>query len=211
MAGPEKQLQSRTFTTGWAVAAGNYSVRTEHYSSMALDYFILLNHPKYLRSIQAAYDLVPGSNGGTYLYKKPTSARARAAVDVLVNGLPVWTSESTYMFPEGTASYAWDKIETTWGNTVTANGQTRLYLGKLNAGASITITFIVRTDVHAVADQCGTANWGYYSPDEKRCFDLTQTVQLTSSESGGPVSFSVYAKQLNTYALMPINLQGQLY
>ena len=130
-------------------------------------------------------------------------------MDVLVDGLPVWSSESTYMYPEGTANYPWDKVETTWGNTVTANGQTRLYLGKLYTGQAITITFIVRTDAHAAADKCGSAYWGGGSPPEKRCFDLSQTVQLTSPGTGsGPVSFSVYAKPLNT--LPPLQWSGQL-
>jgi hypothetical protein len=200
-----KRVASHTFSSGWAKSAVNYSVRVAHYSATALDYFVLLKHPKYLRGIQFAYTLQPNSSGGVYLYKSPTSARARAAVDVLVDGLPVWSSESTYMYrPDGTINQSTDKRETTWGNTVTANGETKLYLGKLSAGKSITITFVVRTDAHADADECGTEYGGWNTPNKKRCFDLTQTVELTSNTTG-PVSFSVYGKDLNTTP-MPVTI-----
>jgi hypothetical protein len=120
-------------------------------------------------------------------------------VDVLVDGLPVWSTESTYMYPENSAHYAWDKRMTSWGNALVANGQTKLYLGKLQAGKGITITFVVRTDTYVDAAICGTATGGSNSPDQKRCFDLTQTVELPNPASG-PVGISVYAKNLNTTA-----------
>ena len=78
---------------GWARSAVNYSVRVEHSSSTPLDYFVLLQHPKFLLGVQAAYTLQPNGFGGDYLYKSPDAARARAAVDVLVDGRPVWSSE----------------------------------------------------------------------------------------------------------------------
>ena len=134
----------------------------------------------------------------------PNAARARAAVDVLVDGLPVWSSESTYMYPEGTASYAWDKRLTSWGNTLVDNGETKLYLGKLYPGQSITITFVVRTDTFVNADSCGTAyGIGFNVPDQKTCFDLSQTVDLPFDGSGPP-GISVYAKSLNTSPFLAI-------
>ncbi|MCX6626234.1 MAG: hypothetical protein NTW28_01205, partial [Candidatus Solibacter sp.] len=152
-------------------------------------------------SVSPAYTLQPGGpggGGGTYLYKSPVAARARAAVDVLVDGLPVWSSESTYMYPEALANYPWDRRMTSWGNTPVDNGQTKLYLGKLVAGKAITISFIVRTDTWVNADACGTAyGMGFNTPDEKRCFDLIATADLPSPALG-PVGISVYGKNLNT-------------
>ena len=61
----------------------------------------------------------------------------------------------------------------------------------------MTITFIVRTDAHANAPQCGTQSGSWNSPDMKRCFDLAQTVSMNGFETG-TVSFLVYAKRLNS-------------
>lgn len=210
MGSTPKRVQSRNFSTGWARSAVNYSVRVEHTSATPLDYFVVLQHPKFLLGVQAAYTLQPGGpggGGGTYLYKSPDAARARAAVDVLVDGLPVWSSESTYMYPDGDASYPWDKRLTSWGNTPVDNGQTKLYLGKLQAGKAITITFVVRADTYVDADNCGTSYGGWNSPDEKRCFDLTQTVELPTLPTG-PVGISVYGKDLNT---TPFLLSSPIY
>jgi hypothetical protein len=207
MAASTKRVQTRNFSSGWARSAINYSVRVDHSSSTPLDYFVEVDHPKFQLGVSAAYTLQPGGNGGTYLYMFPNAARARAAVDILVDGLPVWSSESTYAFPEGTANYAWDKLLTSWGNTLVDNGTTKLYLGKLYAGKSITITFVLRTDTFVDADACGTAyGTGFNTPDQKRCFDLTQTADLPANSSG-PQGISVYAKNLNTtiFPGVPIN------
>jgi hypothetical protein len=205
MAATPTVVSSRNFTTGWARSVMNYSVHVEHNSSTPLDYFVLLDNPKYLLGVSPGYTLQPGGpggGGGTYLYKSPNAARARAAVDVLVDGLPVWSSESNYMYPEGTADYPWDKLLSTWGNTVTENGQTKLYLGKMSAGKAITVTFVVRSDTFVDGDGCGTAYGGWNTPDEKRCFDLTQTVQLPHVSNSSPVGISLYAKNLNTTPIL---------
>ena len=192
-------VQSRTFATGSAESAANYSIRVSHGSAQPLDYFIYLYHPKILTGVQAAYTLQPGGPGGpggTYLYKHPSSAGSRAAVDVLVDGLPVWSTESAYMYPEGTADYPWDKLFTKWGNPVVDNGTTKLYIGRIPAGKVVSVSLIVRTDVKADASQCGTENGGYNSADTQRCFDLTQTVQL---QPGAQIpAVYVFGKYLNT-------------
>jgi hypothetical protein len=208
MWGAEKFVKSATFSTGWATAAVNYSARVEHSSSTPLDYFILLHHPTLTRGVAAGSSLQPGGpggSGGTILTKWPDSARSRTAIDVLVNGLPVWSSESTYLYPEGNAQNPTDRRETSWGNPVTTGEQTKLYLGKLSAGSSLNITFIVRTDAHATAPDCGTwysANYDYTYNHEWRCFQVNESVQLNGTTSGNPVSFRVYAKQLNTSPLI---------
>ena len=99
------------------------------------------------------------------------------------------------MYPEG--NYASEKRVTLWGNTPVESGTTKLYLGKLQAGKAFTITFVVLTDTRVDANTCGTAYGGWNTPDEKSCFDLTQTVEFPNP-STGPVGISVYAKSLNT-------------
>lgn len=208
MAASPKRVQSRNFSTGSASSAVNYSVRIDHYSSTPLDYFVVLEHPKSTLGISPAYTLQPNGSGGTYLPINPHGARARAAVDVMVDGLPVWSSESTYMWEELADFDAGDKRLTSWGNTLVENGETRLYLGKLQAGKSITISFIVRSDTWVDADTCGTAYaTGFNTPDVRHCFDLTQTVDLPSLSSG-PAGIWVYAKNLNTTPVVigtPVN------
>jgi hypothetical protein len=205
-----KIVQSRTYSTGSAQSAVNYSIKVSHGSAQPLDYFIYLYHPKILTGVQAAYTLQPGGpggSGGTYLYKFPTTASSRGAVDVLVDGLPVWSNESMYMYPDGTAEWAWDKLFTKWGNPLVDNGTTKLYIGRIAANTIVNVSLIVRTDVKAVASQCGTEYGGWNYADTQHCFDLTQSVQLPA---GAQIpAIYVFGKYLNTTPIYTLPLLVQ--
>jgi hypothetical protein len=206
-----KVVQSRTFSTGSAQTALNYTIKVSHGSSQPLDYFIHVYHPKILTGVAAAYTLQPGGpggSGGTYLYKFPTTASSRASMDVLVDGLPVWSTESTYMYPDGTAGWAWDKLFTKWGTTPVDNGSTKLYIGRLAANTIVRVTLIVHADVKADASQCGTEYGGWNTADTIHCFDLTQTVQLAAGAQIPAVY--VYGKYLNTTPILTLPLRLQI-
>ena len=141
-----RSTSSMAFSTGKAEAVTSFSYKIEHYGS-AQDYFVNIQHPTFARSVESAYTLTSGSNGGTYIYTKPTNANSRATVEIYADGLPIWSSEATYHYPNGQATYAWDNAGTNWGKA-SASGFSTLYLGKLNPGTTVILTMVVRTAVN---------------------------------------------------------------
>ena len=166
------------FSTGKAEAVTSFSYKIEHYGS-AQDYFVNIQHPTFARSVESAYTLTSGSNGGTYIYTKPTNANSRATVEIYADGLPIWSSEATYHYPNGQATYAWDNAGTNWGKA-SASGFSTLYLGKLNPGTTVILTMVVRTAVNV---EMNTSACPYESSAWEnviRCHKVTDSVKLSN-------------------------------
>lgn len=166
---------SMTFGTGNSEATVSYAYKIEHFGA-AQDYFLNVQHPTFQRNVESAYTLTPGSNGGTYTYFKPTNANSRAAVEIYADGLPIWSSETAYHYPNGSAVYAWDNAGTSWGKASPA-GYSTLYLGKLTAGKTVIITMVVRTATAVKMDSCAYDSDGY--SNTIRCHKVTDAVKLT--------------------------------
>lgn len=208
----KKQVEAQSFRSGASAAAVSYRVRIDHTAAEALDYFLDLARPVVKRVAEPGYDLCCSgdSNGGTYTYHAPDSAVARAAVDVYADELPIWSSESAFMYPQDQYGTPWDKREWSWDHA-NGPGQTRLYLGRLAAGQSLTITLVARADARTVATDCGISkSSGPYGPPsyEVRCYELDQTIELSGGDNGAPVSFSVYSKAPPTAMAMNAKAPG---
>lgn len=190
-----KPVISRAFKSGGASASVSYRVKVVVTSAKPLDYFVALAIPQQKRGVSPAYDLCCSgdSNGGTYSYRKPNSASARAAVDLYVDDLPVWSSESAYIYPKLAGGDAFDALEVTWDKS-TAPGATTLFLGRFASGAAFVVTLVVRTEAHGDG-ACGTQSYGFPGPTSyaKHCLDLAQTVTLTGA-AGQPAGFTVFTK-----------------
>lgn len=164
-----------TFGTGNSEATVSYAYKIEHFG-VAQDYFLNVQHPTFQRNVESAYTLAPGGNGGTYVYQKPTNANSRAAVEIYADGLPIWSSETAYHYPNGSAVYAWDNAGTSWGKASQA-GYSTLYLGKLTAGRTVIINVVVRTATAVKMDNCAYDS-DYYG-NTIRCHKVTDAVKLT--------------------------------
>jgi hypothetical protein len=184
---------------GAAEARLSYRAQISNTTKEKLDYFLDLKVPTMLRANQPAYDLCCSgdSNGGTYSYHKPKSWKTQAAVDLLVDGLPVWSSEQTALYPDSPSS-PFDEFDIAWGQ---ANGPstTTLFLGRLAPGQSISVSFIVRTDAVGLAPDCGTQPPGSYLDHTYtiHCFELDSKVNLVSASPyarGPQTPFRIYAK-----------------
>jgi hypothetical protein len=195
-----KSVASRTGAKGRAKASAtvSYAARIEHTGSAPLDYFVELKVPSYQRDATPAYDLSSSSDsgGGTYTYHVPDSAKSRGAVDVYVDGLPVWSNESVYHFPDDPNNDPFAEQEWSWGNPAGPATST-LYLGRLSSGKSLTVTLIARTNVNAKADYCGIQ--GPFSPfgDPEfsvHCLQVSQSIELKRGGDGEPVGFRIYSK-----------------
>lgn len=189
--------ESRIFKSGSAQALANLSVHLVHTAAQPADYFVTVYVPKFTITFDAAYSIWLGSddNGGTYDYMNPEQLRMRTAADLYVNGLPVWSSEQTYRYPEDNASSPWDKVETFWGRYQASNSDL-LYLGRLKTGDSLTLSLAARGNVVSKAPDCGTEYGGYpFDPYQViHCADASASVSLPGAETGTP-GFTVFAKQ----------------
>ena len=164
------------FSTGKAEASTIYSYKIEHYGS-AQDYFVNIQHPTFVRTVNSAYTLTPGGNGGTYIYTKPTKANARATVEIYADGLPIWSSESSYHYPDGQANYAWDDAATFWGKP-SAAGFSTLYLGKLSPGTTVILTVVVRTAANVEMNTSSCPMESSAWENVIRCHTVTDSVKL---------------------------------
>ena len=195
-----KQVESALSKSAAVSAAVSYAARIEHTGADPLDYFMVLKVPAYDRKVNPAYDLCCSGdpNGGTYSYHRPKAAKARGAVDVYVDGLPVWSNESAYMYPALASSDPFDSFERSWGKDP-GPAQSTLYLGRLSAGDTLTVDMISRTDVSSDAPDCGIE--GPFSPFgdpvySVHCFNMRQQIVLQpgSANDPAPVGFRIYSK-----------------
>jgi hypothetical protein len=195
---PPKTVYAATFAKG-AAAAGStatYRARIEATNPTPLDYFLELAVPQAKRSVQPAYNLCCSgdSNGGTYNYLRPKDAQARTEADVYVDGLPVWSSAATYIYPAVSGASPFDEADADWDKG-TSPANTTLYLGRLSQGQTMTITLETRADVGGNSD-CGMVSPGSYLSHTYtvECLSLRETLSMSGGANGAPVGFTVYAK-----------------
>ncbi|MBI4909213.1 MAG: hypothetical protein HY820_36675 [Acidobacteria bacterium] len=195
-----ENTSSMAFGTGAAESVSTQSIRLEA-PGQTLDYFVEFSNPAMSRSVVSAYNLVPGSNGGTYVYSKPKDTQSRVSVTVLVDGLPVWSSDSSMRYATANAQYAWDKTESYWGKTATGSGTTRLYLGRISS-ASLVVTLVVRSAAKVEVNSCPQDSPGSFeSTGTIRCHQVTETVKMANLP-GKNSSIRVYAKNMLAIILL---------
>jgi hypothetical protein len=193
-----KKVQASTAFKGSASAAATltYRARIDHTSAQALDYFIDLAVPLQQLGAQPGYNLCCSGDpdGGTYNYIRPKSWAARGEVDVYVDGLPVWSSANTAIYPDDPGGTPFDSVQVAWDKPKPPDSTT-LYLGRLSSGQSMTITLEVRTDARADSD-CGIQPPGSYLSHtyEIHCYRLSESAQMSGGSGGQPVGFSLYSK-----------------
>lgn len=190
-----KPVIAKMFKSGGGQANVSYRVVVTPPPGPALDYFVTLSIPQLARNIAPAYDLCCSgdSNGGTYSYHRPKFANARAAVDLYADDLPIWSTESGYIYPNtGNAGTPFDKLEVAWDKATPA-GTSTLYLGKLSA--PVALTLVVRVEAHGDSD-CGTQKYGLPGSNTyaKHCLTVSQQVTLGGGTGGQPAGFAVAAR-----------------
>lgn len=198
LSGTPENNSSLAFGTGAADAVSSQSIKLDVRGG-SHDYFLEFSHPVFTRTITSAYNLISGSNGGTYVYKKPQDAQSRASVTILVDGLPVWSSESASRFPADTANNPWDKTEVRWGKT-SAAGTSRLYLGRM-LSPSIVVTLVVRTSSSVVMNSCPQDSPSGFNQGEIRCHMVQDKVSMPNLP-GKSSSIRVYAKNVGYVVIL---------
>jgi hypothetical protein len=124
------------------------------------------------------------------------------SVELLVNGLPVWSSENTQVYPSKYAVYAWEQIQTVWGKQV-APGSSMLYLGSLSTGQGLTVTLIVRATSN-VETSCAYQQVSA-GQVEVRCHDDVELI----TQPDVPWTYfgmAVYSKDIPSIRVVPIGI-----
>ena len=189
-----KPVNASVFKGGAAMAAVSYRVQAVSTATDPVDYFVGLDVPLLLAGFQPAYNLCCSgdSNGGTYNYLRPHDATARAAVDIYVDDLPVWSSETAFIYPQTQDGSPFDRTDVAWDKPAVA-GKTYLYLGPLAKGAGVVVTLVARAESAGTSD-CGNQSFSFPSPpgDEKHCLDLFAQAPLAGGAGNSPAGFTLF-------------------
>ena len=190
--------------SGTAAAVLAYHVQVQNQSSEGRDFFIRFNAPKSLQGVSAAYN-IGGPSGNEPMYVRQEYAKSRSAVDVLVNGLPVWATASNYFFPEDYDGSAYTGLRSDWGYA-SDNDQYTIFVGRFASGASFNVDFIVRADSIARAPKCGKVTEPATYPNPRvlmHCFLLGEGRNLPAASSKLQ-RFEIYSKTVSTALLQPL-------
>jgi hypothetical protein len=185
-------------SNGSANADFNYRVTGTNNNAAALDYFLSFPAPKFSRTETVAYSLSSpsDSNGGTYSYVNTKSAGSRSAIDIYVDGLPVFTSAS-YFDHNSAYEDAFGKLEWTAGAQV-ADPNVLIYLGKIPSGGSFTVDVVERAEAAANSTTCGYTDFiGFQTPYShvNNCFDLKETVSIPTTNNS--IAVNVFSLVVN--------------
>lgn len=147
---------------------------------------------------EAAY--VGGPSGNQPIQELPQQMQSRSAVDVYIDGLPVWSGESTSLKPQGWSPPAVGYLDLDWGPDLDESRVT-LFLGALPLGVTRTVALVFRTDLRVAANTCYTSNM--YGTSAQRCDSRREALTLPSmlSGNGGPLQLPTYRPDVRVYTL----------
>src|SRR5690606_37397576 len=113
--GTTTYVTAHTFGSGRAESVTTTYIEVDGTGQNGRAQFLEFSIPGSGLSEAFAYDLVPGNNGGTYIYKQQKWSRARFSFDVVVNGLVVWSREELFNFWQDLNSSMFDGFDSEFG------------------------------------------------------------------------------------------------
>jgi hypothetical protein len=192
-----RKMSVQTWKSGSGASVVGIAIRINTPSSGSKPTYLEFDVPVLARGFRDAY-FVGGPSGDQPIYTDPKRAQTRSAVDVYVNGLPVWSSQSNHLRPRRDND-SQDVQLLQWGPKL-EDDKVTLYLGRLPAGSTRTVTMLIRTDLRVDAPTCKHDT--EYSVGYERCHvqmeSLTLPAQLISSSSG-QFQFVSYKPSINVY------------
>jgi hypothetical protein len=177
-----RQLDVQTWRSGSGASAASYAVRIEAPAGPARPTFLSFGVPTPVRESKRAGHIA-GPSGQQPFTIYPKRMQARSIVDVYVDGLPVWSSESLLLMPQR-RSDPWGQTEISWGPALDGSRAT-LFLGSLPAGSVRTAVIVLRSDVRADASACDVEPNQFLGVDLRRCNAEAEGLSLPT-KSGPP-------------------------
>lgn len=180
-----RQLDVQTFASGTGASALSYAVRIEAPAGPSRKTFLRFAVPTLVRDgIHASQ--AAGPSGQEPVVTWPRRLQARTAVDVYVDGLPVWSSESMRLQPRRYQPDTPGELMPGWGGPMDG-GTATLFLGSLPALSVRTAVIVMRSDLRVDAPTCHTDHLAY-GTDLRRCDAQLEGLRLPS-RSAAPFYF----------------------
>lgn len=161
-----RQIDVQTWRSGTGASATSYAVRIDTPAAGARRTFLSFTVPTPVRAWKHA-GYIGGPSGQQPFTVLPSRLQARTIVDVYVDGLPVWSSQSMRLRPKRHAAHDAPPFTVDWGAPLDGSKAT-LYLGTLPAGSSRTAVIVMRADLRSDAPTCYTLPDPVFT-DSRRC------------------------------------------
>lgn len=126
----------------------------------------------------------------------PARVQSRAAVDVYVDGLPVWSSELNALVPKRYSPPNHGQLLLSWDQPLDSDHVT-LFLGNLPPGSTRTVVLVMRSDLRVEAPTCRTSS-DHYGVEHQSCHSQREGLALPGVNSGGQYHFISPDVQLYT-------------
>jgi hypothetical protein len=169
----------QTWKTGSGASVVSYGIRlTTPTGSGTQPTFLRFKVPERQRAAQTTYYL----QDDQYFYSSPDRAQSRAAMDVYVDGIPVWSSELNALVPKRYHMSGTTQLHLDWDQPLDGSEVT-LFLGRLPAGSTRTLALVMRADLRVDGpSSCRTyANNGSF----QSCHSQREGMTLPGFDSGG--------------------------
>lgn len=192
-----RQLSVQTWKGGSGAATTTVTIRVTPTTTKG--YFLQFKVPQLKRSWKEAW-YVGGPSQNQPFYDLPKQMQARSMVDVVADGMPVWSATSLNLKPRRWSPPYLQYFDLQWGPSLDDADQTvTLYLGALPAGQTRSFSLIFRTDLRVSSDSCQTDT--EYGVSYQRCDNRREAMTLpgTSVTSGGVYQFVSYVPDVRVY------------
>lgn len=198
LVGSVRRMAVQTWKTGSGAAVASYGVRLVTPAGTARRTYLEFVLPTATRGWQEAY-YVGGPSGYQPFYTTPERLQARQAVDVYVDGLPVWSSASNLLLPQRFNPPYSQRLRLDWDRPLTGGDTATLFLGTLPAGQSYALTVVLRTDLRVQAPTC--KNDSEFGVSYQRCHSQVEALSLPARSTGssGPYQPMTYKPDLRVY------------
>ncbi|MFT3818498.1 MAG: hypothetical protein QM750_12820 [Rubrivivax sp.] len=195
--GGQRQMAVQSWKTGSGAGTVSYALRIQTPAAGAKRTYLEFRVPALRRGWQLAYTM-GGPSGYEYIYTQATRLQTRSAVDVYVDGLPVWSSASNALQPKRFNPPGLNPLILDWDQPLVDDTVT-LYLGTLPAGSVRSVAMVLRTDLRTEAPTCKNSHEN--GTTYQRCHSQREAISLPadSVSSGGPLPFISYRPAVRVY------------
>lgn len=180
MGSARQQLSTESFRVGSGSATVSYAVRIQNTSGAPQAQWLEFSVPQALPAFEVARNDYGGSNGFTPETAHPRQQATRSAVDVVVDGLTVWSSATHRLQPRRVPGQHGPLLLRT-GAGLGPQPKVLLFLGRVPAMATIHVTLLLRTDARLDAPTC--LHESEFGGSYMRCHAHREVLSIPSASS----------------------------
>lgn len=174
--GSERQQFTENFRIGNGASVLSYAVRISNTSGQPQAQWLEFTVPTAAPVFETATNPLGGPSGYQAETAYPKVQATRTTVDVMVDGLPVWSSTSNRLVLKRVPGSK-GPLQLKTGQAL-GTGKTTLFLGTVPAKTITHVTVVMRTDARLNAPDCKTDSSG--SPTVKRCHAHREQLNIPS-------------------------------